>query len=82
MKVIHNNFSHLEIGLRLKMVTEPILVTNRWLVMPLIVLVVGWQWNEFVHHVILVNCLGAKIGIHLFGLLKPRLHHFKFVGPL
>jgi hypothetical protein len=50
--------------------------------MPLIILVVGWQWNEFVHHVILVNYSGGMIEIHPFGLLDPRLHHFKCVGPL
>lgn len=64
------------------MVIEPILVTIRWLAMPLIVLVIGWKWNEFVYHVILVNCSRARIEIHPFGLLKPCLRHFKCVGRL
>jgi hypothetical protein len=75
-------FGCYQIQLCRRMATEPILVTIRWLLMPLIVLVVGWQWNEFVHHVILVNYSIAKSEIHPFGLLKPCFHGFECVGPL
>ncbi len=60
-------FGCYQIQLCRQMAIEPILVTIQWLVMPLIVLVVGWQWNEFVHHVILVTCSRTKIEFTFLG---------------